>query len=767
MDKSQRGALGGVRVVEFGQYVAAPVLGMLLADQGADVIKVERPDGDPIRHEPAFEVWNRGKRSVVLDLHTQSGIEAAKDLVRTADVVIENLRPGLAKKFGIDDSSVADLNPDAIHCSLPAYSYRSGRQQESGWEPLVSAQVGIYSPPPGLNSAPTYLPLPAASIFAALNGAVCVVMALLARSHGGGGQSIEAPLFDGLFSTVGVFMVKMHDTVHMPHFPFGRDVMRRQYKCGDGAWVQLQGMYQPFVAMLMTAAETREWLPDLQPAMGQVLSSEMRATWIARFEQLFLSRTSFEWEEAINEAGGACVRCNTVDEWLAHQHAIESGQVIEVETPTLGRMKQAGVPVRLSNNPHVSPAPGPALGEHTDQLDSENFWRDDAAPTHASSQPESQMCLDGIRVLDLCIVLAGPTCGRILADFGADVLKIDDPNRPYDLRINIDVNRGKSPILLDIHSTQGQKTLWQLIDDADVIIENYRDGSLQRLGFGYEAVKKRYPGIVYASINAFGHSGPWRSRAGWEELAQACSGIQTRRGGRNSRPLNLPLPMCDYGTGLLGALGIAMALVSRQDSGEGQRVTASLTHTAGLLQSRYFLDYAGLTRSEPEGRDLQGTSACSRIYQCADSALYLHCTAADWPKLLEISEFSALGEDPHFTTADGRETEDKQLSALLEDIFSNMSVAYWLDTLHAAGVPVAELRSYETYRQDEALRKRGLIATRSHPEVGMATHVGLTATLSKTPMRLGHASKLPGTDTKNTLSKYGIDDFDVDTDTWR
>ena len=209
--------------------------------------------------------------------------------------------------------------------------------------------------------------------------------------------------------------------------------------------------------------------------------------------------------------------------------------------------------------------------------------------------------LQGIRVLDLCIILAGPTCGRTLGEFGADVIKIDDPARPVDIHGSLDVNRGKRSILLDLKSEQGREVFWRLVDTADVIVENNRKGSLARLGLGYEDLKRRKPDIIYASLNAYGYDGPWSERPGWEQLAQAVSGIQVRGGGREGAPITLPYPMNDYGTGLLGAYAVALALHERNQTGNGQSLDGGLTLTACLLQSPFFLDYQGFQRSEPEG----------------------------------------------------------------------------------------------------------------------------------------------------------------------
>ena len=175
-------------------------------------------------------------------------------------------------------------------------------------------------------------------------------------------------------------------------------------------------------------------------------------------------------------------------------------------------------------------------------------------------------------------------------------------SRPYDPSGSLDVNRGKRSIMLDLKSDAGRQVFYELLETADVVVENYRKGSLSKLGLGYDDLRQRKPDIVYASLNAYGYDGPWSERPGWEQLAQATSGIQVRRGGRDDAPMLMPYPVNDYGTGMMGAYAVALALHERKQTGQGQSVDSGLTLTAGLLQSPFFLDYPGLQRKEPEGR---------------------------------------------------------------------------------------------------------------------------------------------------------------------
>ena len=755
------GALRGLKVVDFGHYIAGPLLGMLLSDQGAEVTKVERPGGDPARKELAFATWNRGKRSVVLDLKTDAGQNSAQELARRADVLIENFRPGVADWLGIGYERLVAANPGLIYCSLPGFGENHPNRDEPGWEPIIGAATGLY---PGVEGTdePLYSPLPIASTFAAIVGAVAVTMALNARDHGGQGQRIEVPLYDAMFTAMGRHLVKFHDLAdpdprNQPRLP-----MQRQYQCADGRWVQNHGNYQRFVHQFLEAAGNPDWGAEAVADFGKPLDVETADMWVQRFKETFRQKTALEWQEAISAAGGACTVCKTVEEWLDHPHPLEARMVEEVEDAALGRMKQPGVQVRLRGTPGTIQGRAPKLGEHNDAILGELSGPPATSPSGPKSavEPSEVMAgaLQGVRVLDLCIVLAGPTCGRTLAEYGADVIKIDDPSRPYDPSGSMDVNRGKRSILLDLKQEEGCQVFFRLLETADVVVENYRKGSLAKLGLDYESLRRRKPDLVYASLNAYGYDGLWSERPGWEQLAQATSGMQVRRGGRDDAPLLMPYPVNDYGTGMMGAYAVALALHERNRTGRGQSVDSGLALTAGLLQSPYFLDFAGHDRDEPEGRGLRGISAFSRLYQAEDGWFYVHCADAEARgQLLALPQFSHLKSSSLLDcNGDSGPSQDSELAQQLAQIFSQGSRDFWIALLNGAGIAATANVGISGFRDEAHVRKAGLIVSREHPGQGNVDHLGNTAHLSGTPMRPGRPTPILGTDAEEILTEAGL-----------
>ena len=525
------GALDGLRVIDFGQYIAGPLAAMLLADQGADVIRVDPPSG-PFWDTPANAVWNRGKRRISLDLKTTDGRRIAQDLIASADVVVENFRPGVMDRLGLGAEDMTNRDDRLIYLSLPGFSAQDERRETPAWEGVVSAGVGTYGgslmsdPNTGGRSRPIYTTIPIASTYAAFVGAASTAMALVARERDGLGQQIEASLHDSLYQAIGIRGQKFLD-----HYTPPRSApWVGEYECSDGRWVFFHAAYSHFIRQFCVAAGVPQWL-DEPWSDGRRCAAEPELADIARAQltNIFLTRPAIEWEDLINEAGPPTVRCLDSAEWLHEPHARESKAIIELDDPELGPMLQPGIQVRMSQTQGEIRGARRRLDADRDAILSE-LGRPRPEPL-SNGAPRLSRALEGMNALDLCIILAGPTCGRTLGEFGADVIKIDNPSRENGIMLHEDINRGKRSVLLDLKREQGREVFMELVADADVVVQNYRLGKVGGLGVDYESVRRINPNVVYASLNAFGDIGPWSQRAGWEQLAQAATGMELRYGG--------------------------------------------------------------------------------------------------------------------------------------------------------------------------------------------------------------------------------------------
>ena len=369
------------------------------------------------------------------------------------------------------------------------------------------------------------------------------------------------------------------------------------------------------------------------------------------------------------------------------------------------------------------------------------------------------MPLSGIRVLDLCIILAGPTCGRTLAEYGAEVIKIDSWFRPPTDRQLHDVGRGKRSICLDITKPSGLETFYRLVDTADVVLGGFRKGVAERLGIGYEQLRERKPDIVYLAINAFGQDGRWANRPGYEQNAQAATGVQIRNGGRGEAPLHSPYTFNDYGTGLMGAYAVMLALLKRRQTGKGQFVHTSLAQTGSTFSSPFLIDHEGYERDEVEGRQARRFDALNGLYETADGWLTL--AEANWQALTEIEAFAHLSEREEFATDELRYKNDSLLSDAISEVLIHRNAEDWLSELRLAGIQAARNNDIAGILSDDYMRKQELIVSEDTPELGEVIHAGVAPRLSETQPILG-ATPTFGEETEAVLLELGYEVEEID-----
>ncbi len=369
------------------------------------------------------------------------------------------------------------------------------------------------------------------------------------------------------------------------------------------------------------------------------------------------------------------------------------------------------------------------------------------------------MPLSGIRVLDLCIILAGPTCGRTLAEYGAEVIKIDSWFRPPTDRQLHDVGRGKRSICLDITKPPGLEAFYRLLDTADVVLGGFRKGVAERLGIGYEQLRERKPDIVYLAINAFGQQGNWANRPGYEQNAQAATGVQIRNGGRREAPLHSPYTFNDYGTGLMGAYAVMLALLKRRQTGKGQFVHTSLAQTGSTFSSPFLIDHDGYERNEVEGRRARRFDALNGLYETADGWLAL--ADANWQALVGIEVFAYLLEREEFATDELRRKNDALLSEAIGEVFIQRNAEDWLSDFRLAGIKATKNNDIASILSDDYTRRQGLIVGEDTLELGEVMHAGVAPRLSETQPLLG-ATPTFGEETEAVLLELGYEVEEMD-----
>jgi crotonobetainyl-CoA:carnitine CoA-transferase CaiB-like acyl-CoA transferase len=733
------GALDGVRVVDFGHYIAGPLAAVMLSDQGADVIHVD-PPGGPRWKTDADAFLNRGKRRITLDLKQPDDLAVARRLVDSADVLIENFRPGVMARLGLDLAAARERNQRLITCSLPGFAADDPRAGMRAWEGIVDAATGNCrarvgeAPPDWDTSLPTYSAIPLASNFAAFLAATSIVMALIAlHRRGGYGQHIDIPLLHAMFTAIGP--AGAYVTAKGLHEPRPIDQNGSgTYRCGDGRYIQFDPSNHRFLTWFAQAAGISHWGPDYLDIV-KLRDPAANARLHERLAELFLTRPAEEWEALAYEAGAVLNVVRTPKEWLAHPHARTMGTVTKLDDPELGPTRMAGLPVLLMGSPGAPGGP-----RHLPDADRAEILAElkkipsEVDPFFYGTDEALRAPLEGLRVLDLTQVLAGPTGGRLLAEFGADVIKINGPQR----RIGSHgyLNRGKRTILLDVESTEGQQAFWKLVEQADVVIQNFPHGTAERYGIGYDQVRARKPDIVYASLSVHGHHGPWKHARGYERQGQAVTGIMERVG---EVPAILgPYNLVDIGTGVMTAFAVGLGLYHQLRTGQGQHVQSSLSQTATYHQTPYMLDYHGKVYDEPRGWTAKGTGPLQRFYRAQDGWFFLGGRPEDAGRVVEVVGVKSLDD--------------------LKARFPEQPVAHWVDLLHEADVSAQAVVSLPNLMTDPWVREHGLSVSQCSEEVGEVTYPGPSVQMSDTPVRLGPPVRQPGADGPAVLAEIGLAD---------
>ena len=382
--------------------------------------------------------------------------------------------------------------------------------------------------------------------------------------------------------------------------------------------------------------------------------------------------------------------------------------------------------------------------------------------------------LEGVVVLDCTQVMAGPFCTLLLADMGADVIKVEKPDGGDDMRrlgppfidgtsaSYLAINRNKRGIVLDLRSEEGRKVFRRLAERADVFVENFRPGTLERLGLGYEELRKLKPSLVCCSISGFGQTGPYSERGGFDLVAQGMSGLMSITGTPGGPPVKVGVPIADLTAGMYGAYGILSAYIHRLRTGEGQLVDTSLME-AGMAYTFWESSVYFSTGQVPG--PLGSAHRLSAPYQALrtkDGYLNIGgATQLTWERLCHALEREDLIGDPRFATNADRKGREVELAALLEETFSQDTTLHWVDVLGAAGVPCGPIYDMEQVYSDPHVKARDMMVELEDPDLGILKNIGIPVKLSLTPGSIRRRAPNMGEHTEEILLQAGYSAGDV------
>lgn len=378
--------------------------------------------------------------------------------------------------------------------------------------------------------------------------------------------------------------------------------------------------------------------------------------------------------------------------------------------------------------------------------------------------------LAGMKVVELAHIMAGPVCGLMLADLGADVIKVekipggDDSRRflPPDMdgesAAYLMMNRNKRGIALNLKTEGGKRVLKKLLTDADAVTENYRHDTMDKLGLGYNSLKKVNPGLIYCAISGFGRTGPYAERGGFDLIAQGMSGLMSFTGeGPGRPPCKVGAPVTDITAGILAALGVLGAYTHKLKTGEGQIVDTSL-YEAGIIHT-YWQSAIALATGVAPG-PMGSAHPLNGPYQAFEASDGWFTVGAanqrNWERLLEAMESSELADDPRFKTNIDRMDNLKELEAALAPIFKTRTRGEWLDRMEAAGVPGGPVMDVCEMFDDPHAQARDMIPTVHHQKLGDVKTLGLPIKLSETPGKVATGAPLFGQHTAEVLGEYGF-----------
>ncbi len=724
--------LGDLNIVEIGEGMAVQVAGLMLSELGADVLKVERPGGDPARGTAPFANWNRGKRSLVLDLDDADGREALAERLAGADALLHQFTPARARALGLDDASLARSHPHLVICAITGSPMGHPDVERSDDELLVAARIGALYENDGYRAGPIVYRYRQGSWAAAHLAAAGILARLVMRLRSGHGGAAHTSIFQGYMSTLPLVWARNSEGP-MPNpetYPpaQARPIAQQLFQCQNGDWLQIMD-------------PTRQFDYATMPTMWEVMAeADIDLETPQGVEDAFRRRPLSAWLADLRAADIAAEPAYPMGEVLRHEDAIANGYVIEVDDPQLGRTRQPNTPFH-SDADLPQGRPAPRLGEG-----GEREW---VARTTSSDNGAPAQVLEGVRVLDFGMFLAGPMGPSMMGDMGANVIKVEaltgDRIR-FMHRYFQAAARSKRSLALDLRKPEARPILQRLLEWAEVVHHNMRFKGAAKLGLSEEGIRTHNPDVAFNYSSAYGQRGERGNWPGYDSIFNAIAGWEFENAGEGNRPIfNRPGTM-DVSTAQSCLVELMASLYARRTTGRGYTTQTSLLGLATFTQGERLIGPDGdLTETYHLSSDQTGFSPWHRIYACADGQWI--AVAAHTPSRRDAI-VGVFGVDPGDFERVARERDSGDLLAALE----------------TAGVPVDRVSfddAMNRFFDDPVHREMGLVSVLPQPLYGIVEQPGAFWNFGDTPIAFRYCCPAVGEHSDEILREIGFSDVEI------
>jgi crotonobetainyl-CoA:carnitine CoA-transferase CaiB-like acyl-CoA transferase len=784
-----------VKILELGNMVSAAQATKLMADLGADVIKVEEPTGDTARlrgpfpggvvdpeQSGLFLYLNTNKRSVMLDLIRQQ--DELLRLVRWADILIHNYSPRDMKERGVAYKTFSEINPRLVMCSITPFGL-TGPHKDYHAHDLTLAHAGGWAwLSPGALERPELPPLKAFGQQCGFQGGLAAATATLGAYY----RALSTGVGEHIDLSVQAFIASFLEQAVVYYSYLGRVASRLgqrymypwgMYECQDGLIfivVPEEDQWERLVELMGNPEWTR-W--DIFSGRTDRIKNQDAL-------RIYVEEWTRQWKvEDLFHAAQArrlCVAPVLTMAGLGHQEQLRVRNFfVDVTHPRAQTLTHLGAPYQLQEPWWQIRRPAPLLGEHNSEVLSPQLSvissqnpapsTQHPVPKAQSLTPSPQPPLKGVRVADFSWVWAGPYCTMHLAYLGAEVIKIESqahldlmrrlPISPRGVKPGFDSsgpfnqwNQGKKSIRLNLRKEAGVALAKELLQRSDIVIDNFATGVMDELGLGYEELKKLKPDLIVVSISGYGHTGPLKDYMGYGPAIPPLTGLSALTGYQNDTPRELGVSIGDPNAGITAAVATCAALAARKRTGQGQYIDVALWSAAAVLAAEGWMEYA-MNHTEPQrqgNRDIW--MAPHNCFRCLgeDTWVTIACgTEEEWQALCRVMGQEQLIANPRFRAAQDRKMHEDELEQLITAWTSQRDRWDITRSLQAVDVAAFPSMSSKDLVEDAQLNERGFFARLPHPVVGTQTHTGVPWLLTNAPNGVRSPAPLLGQHTDEVL----------------